>query len=284
MLLPLPLVLLFFAMPWGDPEGAFRSMSPVLSKDVRRQLVTYMRQCQASADCEAPLGCFDHWRLKSPTCVDSECVNDEQCREGFSCQVFRTEGKGPHVRRCITQGRLEEGARCTALPENRDNACAPGLRCFLGWCGRPCFLEEPASCPEGFFCSESAVTPTCLPTCAERGCPEAQQCIQFDTEASQAVSACFAVLHGTNCQRTPCPEGQWCFHQDAPERPGEVWMSCVHGCGDGKPDCPEGLACDIGFCRKLCDPQEANSCGPGMLCARRTSDRPWMCRPDYWKG
>lgn len=284
VLLPVPLMLLFFAMRWNVPDRTAPRVSPVLSEDVRRGLVTYLRRCESSADCEAPMGCLDHWRLKVPTCTDSQCVYDEDCGEGYTCQIFKTEGDGPRVRLCVTQGRLGEGARCADRPENRNNACEPGLRCFMRFCGRPCSPERPESCPEGFFCQEDALTPTCLPTCTERGCPEGQQCIQLETRASQPVSACFAVVHGTNCQQTPCPEGQWCFQQDVHQRQGEVWMSCVQSCGDGHPACPEGFACDIDFCRRLCDPDEEGACGPGLLCARRAPDRPWMCRPDYWRG
>ncbi len=282
-LLPLPWVFFFFSTQWGvSPGQESWRISPVLTLDVRRQLVTYQRQCQSGADCEAPMGCVAHWRLKKPICSDSECTTDLDCEQGDSCQVMKTVGQGPSVRVCVTQGWRKEGQQCTALPFNREDACAPGLRCLAGWCGRPCREEEFASCPEGFFCAEDPVISACLPTCATRGCPEGQQCVQLGTVASQPVSVCVAVVHGTNCQQSPCPDGQRCFHQEVPERPGEVWMSCVQSCGNGKPTCPEGLACDTSFCRKLCDPQEAGACGPGMLCARRAPDLPWMCRPDYW--
>ncbi len=284
MLLPLPLVSLLLFTPWGvGPRYESQAISPVLSRDVRRQLLTYHRSCQTSADCEAPMGCLGNWRLEAPTCTDSECTTDLDCKEGAACQVMNTEGMGPRVRVCVTQGRRKEGEPCTSLPYSRNDACEPGLRCMRGWCGRPCSKDAPTSCPEGFFCADDTVVSACLPTCLGRSCPEGQQCVRFDARGSQAVSAC-SVVHGTNCQESPCPEGQWCFHQeDEANRPGEVWMSCVQDCGEGKPSCPEGMACDVSFCRERCAPQEANTCGPHRVCTRRAPDRPWLCLPDYWK-
>lgn len=286
VLLPLPLVLLFSLTPHRSSPGQ-RSVriSPVLSVDVRRQLVTYHRSCQSDADCEAPMGCLAHWKLRTATCTDSECTTDLDCMEGDSCQAFESEGQGPRVRICVTQGRRKEGEPCASLPSSRNEGCEPGLRCLEGWCGRPCSKEEPTSCPEGFFCSEDAVAPSCLPTCQGRSCPDGRQCVQFNTSVpqSQAVSAC-AEVHGTNCQESPCPAGQRCFHQkEVTHRPGEVWMSCVQDCDDEHPSCPEGMACDTFFCRQLCDPNDASTCGPHLACTLRAADTLWMCRPDYWK-
>jgi hypothetical protein len=283
VLLPLPLVVSFL-LPRFMNAPTQPGLSPVFPIEVRRQLLTYHRACQTSADCEAPMGCLAHWRLKAPLCTSSECTTDLDCKEGYACQVLETEGTGPRVRVCLTQGRRKEGEPCSSAPYGQQDACEPGLRCLEGWCGRPCSKEEPTSCPEGFFCADNPVAPACLPTCLGRRCPEGQQCVQFDTRVPQphTVSAC-SVVHGTHCQESPCPEGQRCFHQEEPsDRPGEVWMSCVQDCDSGKPACPEGTACDVFFCRELCDPDVADSCGPHRVCARRAPDLPWMCRPDYW--
>jgi hypothetical protein len=281
VLIPLPLsVLLFLAQ--HRASSAQSTLSPVLPREVRRQLLTYKRPCQKSADCEAPLGCLNHWRLKRPWCTDSECMTDFQCEGWESCQELETEGTGPRVRVCVTQGSRKEGEPCDVLPSSGATACEQGLRCLAGWCGRPCRTEDPASCPEGFFCADDEGNTACLPTCTARGCPEGQHCVRFTTLGEQAVTAC-ATLHGTNCEQAGCPEAQRCLSQHLPRRPGEVWMSCVHECGQEGRTCPEGYACDIFTCRRLCDPQDTQTCGPAMRCAPRTADSPWMCRPDYWE-
>ncbi len=282
VLLPVPL-LVVLAISWRDTRQAPApvNISPVLSREERLQRVTYQRRCQRSVECEPPLGCLKHPRLQEFFCSDSQCASDADCEEGKACQALITEGDGPRVRMCVTQGVRGEGERCLDLPDTREQACAPGLRCFVGWCGRPCRLDAPESCPAGLFCAEDVAGPVCLPTCEARGCPEGQQCVDFPSgRVSRRVSACRQV-HGPHCRQSACPEGQKCVVRHVPERPGEVWMACVQRCGEGASPCPEGLVCHRSSCRQPCTLQNPQACGPAMTCGQRAPDEPWVCRPDF---
>jgi hypothetical protein len=281
-LLPVPLVLVLVSSNLGPRQPREQvNLSPMLSSEERLQRATYQRRCQTSAECEPPLGCLKHWRLIEPVCMDSECVTDAQCEAGDSCQVLRTEGGRPHVRVCVTQGVRREGERCVALPRDREDACAPGLRCFEGWCGRPCRMDTPGNCPEGFFCEDDVSGPVCLPTCEAQGCPEGQQCVRAEgRKGARPVSEC-AVVYGSNCRESPCPEGQKCLVQHSTRRPGERWMACVQRCGDGQPACPEGLLCSEPYCRSPCESQDAGTCGWGLRCGQLTSGGAWVCMPGF---
>jgi hypothetical protein len=281
VLLPLPLVVVFIVARQDTRRDTSGSVSPVLSREERLQRVTYQRRCQTSAECEPPLGCLKHPRLQEFFCSDSQCAADADCEEGKACQVFITEGEGPRVRACVAHGVRHEGERCLGLPDTREQACAPGLRCYLGWCGRPCRTDAPESCTEGFFCAEDVAGSVCLPTCEARGCPEGQQCVAFPSRrTSRPVSACRRV-HGTNCRQSGCAEGQKCLVNHVPERPEEVWMACGQRCAEGQAACAEGLVCHRSYCRQPCAPENPGACGPAMTCGQFSPEGPWVCRPDF---
>lgn len=276
-LIPVPLVLAL-ALPGGWAGHADTgNLSPMLSWEARRQLLTYHRFCQKSDDCEPPQGCLHYWRLVHPHCTDSECRSDADCREGEACQVLETEGHGPRVRLCVAQGVRREGEQCMDLPQDGKEACAPQLRCSAGWCGRPCHLDAPTSCPEGFFCGDGGEGPVCLPTCEARGCPEGQKCLRFNTVGGRPVSSCVRV-HGPDCQRSPCQDGQECNELDVPEYPGEAWMECRVNCEHDPSICPEGLRCHRYYCRQPCDPHVPGVCGPDRTCIQFDDGEPFFCR------
>ena len=278
LLLPLPLVLvLVAAQQEARPSRAPTNVSPVLTHEERMQRTTYQRHCEKSSDCESPLRCLRRWDIAF--CTDSECMTDAQCREDEACQEFKTDDDGPRVRMCITQGRRREGERCKSLPANRSEACEPGLRCFEGWCGRPCRMDEPGSCPGGFYCAEEGVM--CLPTCEGLSCPEGQQCVRLNNRTREQNGSACVTVHGSNCQQSACSEGQRCLVFDVPHRPGEAWMACRQRCGEGRPECPDGLLCHRLFCRQPCDPQVPGGCGSGEKCAQSAPEDPWVCQPDW---
>ncbi len=278
LLLPLPLVMVLVAAQHDShPVRAPTNVSPVLSHEERMQRTTYLRHCEKSSDCEPPLRCLRRW--DNGICTDSECMTDAQCREDETCQEFETNDDEPRVRMCITQGRRREGERCRSFPANRAEACEPGLRCFEGWCGRPCRMGESASCPSGFFCAEEGAL--CLPTCEGRNCPQGQQCVRLNPRVREQRGSACVTVHGSNCQQSACSEGQRCLVFDVPHRPGEVWMNCRQRCGEGRPACPEGLLCNRLFCRQPCDPQVHGGCGSGEKCAQSTPEEPWVCQPDW---
>lgn len=280
MLLPVPLVLVLVAAHHeGRSARARVDILPVLTFEERTQRTTYMRRCETSAECEPPLGCLNHWKLRMPVCIDSECMTDTQCGEGRSCQLLETQDPGPRVGTCVAKGVRREGERCRSIPTHRDDACEPGLQCFEGWCGRPCLMDAPERCPEGFSCAEDRAV--CLPSCEARGCPEGQQCIQLNNRAASRNGSTCVVVHGDNCQQSACPEGLLCQVFDVPRRPGEAWMGCRQRCGEGRPACAEGLLCRYGYCRQPCDPQASGGCGSGEKCDRYAPEEPWVCQPDW---
>ncbi|HVG61900.1 MAG TPA: hypothetical protein VNA24_25280 [Hyalangium sp.] len=284
VLLPLPLLVLLWGLlkpevPADGPPGVH--VSPILTHDQRMRLVTYGRRCGPGQEkCEPPLGCFSDYRYPRTTCIDSECLTDEQCQEGEVCRRLATWGDGPQVRRCIPVGPRQEGDGCVSLPWDKANACAPEWLCSgrdEEWCARPCRLEDSKGCPEGFFCADTVPQPACLPTCKTRGCPSGQQCIPF----SEGVSVC-ARVYGPQCQQTPCPDGRRCKVTYDPPHPGMVWMECVEECGDGLPPCGAGKVCDGWHCLPACDPHGPEVCGEGYHCSRRGEDRPYSCQPLSW--
>jgi hypothetical protein len=149
LVLTLPLLLSVGAWKYLPSPGTWKSraLSPVLSKEELRTLLTFQRECQGQADCEAPLGCMDVYGTKG-LCLSSECHTDLQCAEGYTCRTMNTLGDGPLVRFCIPEGTLEEGAPCSRLPRTPRTACGPGLLCN-GHCGRPCEPGVPSSLPSG---------------------------------------------------------------------------------------------------------------------------------------
>ncbi|KFA93023.1 hypothetical protein [Archangium violaceum] len=226
LLLPVPLVAVFAShwrasVPQPVPHLA-KAVVPMLSLDQRRERPTWRKSCHRSTDCDPPLACLFDTNVAGLYCTDSECTTDSQCREGFVCRTVETLG-GELLKRCALEGNRREGEGCSPQSKKYASACAPGLLCNE-WCGRSCQPDEPESCPEGFFCPREGGPegPSCLPTCEARGCPPDQACIRFD----QGVSVC-SVVHGTNCQQSPCPETQRCEVIARPAKPGAVRMRCV---------------------------------------------------------
>jgi Cys-rich repeat protein len=259
------------------PRPEEMRFSPILTIEEQRSLSTYLRDCSDNRQCEPPLGCLVDLRNGHRYCSDSECITDMQCPEGRVCRSVDTS-HGPWVRLCVTPGIRAEGEICRSTPSNKDKACAPGLICAgEGWCGRPCGKELP--CPEGFFCSEKGPEPACLPTCEKRGCPAGQECIQ-STEDS--ASTC-AVVHGDDCRKTQCPRGSFCQKYLIPERPGQAWLECEQDCSALEdPTCPAGSVCYRFSCRRLCSPEQPDSCGTGYTCAQATPHPWWICRPEWY--
>jgi hypothetical protein len=250
----------------------------MLDIEARTRLGTYRRSCKLSSECEPPLGCIWDTRLFAQYCTDSQCTTDAQCPEDQVCQGIATQGEGPLVRFCIPVGKRQEGEHCLALTLSKDDACAAGLLCGgqEGSCARPCRKGAAAPCPDGFFCADTVPEPVCLPSCEARGCPTGQYCVRD----SSGASTC-AQVYGTQCQQSPCAEGQECRVEYERSTPGKVWMDCLVTCGEGRPACAHGLICDTGRCRTPCDPQGAGACTEGYVCKQHTPASPWVCQPDW---
>lgn len=272
LVLTLPLLLSVGAAKYLPSPGTWKSrkLSPVLTEDELRALLTFQRECLSQADCEAPLGCMDVYGTKG-LCLASECLTDLQCAEGYACRTQRALGDGPLVRFCVPEGVLEEGAPCSLLPRRPETACKAGLLCN-GHCGRPCEPGKPSSCPEGFSCQDGVAGASCRPRCEDRECPSGQRCVQL----SAATSVC-AVIHGEDCERNACPAGQECRTRYFPGHAGKVRQECVTRCGDQHPPCPGATLCYVRECRKLCNPEDAAACGPRRECVFHPVDKLWLC-------
>jgi hypothetical protein len=277
LLLVLPLAwVLHITLFGGFQPTADVKVAPMLSAEERRSLMTYERPCGGGQHCEPPLGCFFNTRARWTYCTDSRCMTDQQCSEDMACRTLETVGRGPAIRHCTLVGDQKEGDTCFEMPSSRDEACERELLCQEGRCGRPCRLEEPTRCPEGFFCHEGLNGPSCLPTCAGRSCPEGQECVRLE----KGMSVC-AEVHGQNCRRTPCPGEQECFVWNPIDHPSEVWMTCLLDCDEKNPSsCPEGFVCEMSYCRKACDPAVPGACGPHYKCYRYSERYAWTCDPD----
>ena len=283
LLLPLPLLLLFWVLPGPETPVALPAgmrISPVLDPEQRLRLTTYQRECQSTAECEPPLGCVFDSRYRHAYCTDSQCVTDAQCAADQACRALAVKDDGPMVRMCIPLGARQEGESCDPLPKDKEHSCSDGLMCRghnSSWCGRPCHLNAtPTECPEGFFCAGTRPDPICLPTCKSRGCPTGQQCVTIEAE----IAVC-AKVYGTNCQESPCSEGRECWVLTKPPHPGKVWMECIEQCGKGFPPCSQGKVCDAWQCRPACDPQGPAVCAEGFRCRQPWPDSPFACNPDW---
>jgi len=276
--LPVPLIwtLSTVTLPSRPQLQADARVSPMLTFEERSRLQSYHRKCSKPEDCEPPLACLGNPTVRRHYCTDSECTVDAQCPAGFSCQLLPTAGAGPWVRYCIPHGVRQEGEPCISIPADQDSACTPGLLCGKGWCGRPCQLDVPTSCPDGFFCAATVPGPACQPTCEGRTCPEGQRCIR---DRREGASAC-AVVYGQDCQRSPCAEGRKCEAIFSAKHQMAVWMRCRPECGKDGLSCAQGLVCERTACLKPCEPDGPNVCEPGFRCLRYDDSQPWLCRPD----
>jgi hypothetical protein len=246
------------------------AVSPLLSDAERRQILTYGRRCQNPEDCAPPLGCLSPVTGGESLCLASNCMTDLQCPEGFSCETLQSLGGSPLLRRCVLEGTAREGEPCIERSNARADVCARGLICNA-YCGRPCRMEEPSSCPEGFFCGKGSNGLSCLPTCESRSCPEERQCVRFKS----GFSVC-AKVRGENCQEKECPQNQRCATMTSSGDREAVWMECVIPC-DERSSCPTGSVCDLGVCRKPCSADAPDTCGPNLKCTEDPDKKRWLC-------
>lgn len=278
--MPVPLLwasswLLLGGLRASETREADDRVVPVLAPDETRRLLTYGTACEKNEDCEAPLVCLRQFRWKR-VCVASTCVTDADCSQGFSCHPIAAGNRV--VRMCGAPGQAVEGTFCAELPRSRDMACAPDLVCTHMKCRRPCQLQAPRSCPEGYFCSAAdAKGSVCLPTCEGRSCPEGQRCVALE----HGVSIC-ARVHGLDCQLEPCPKQQVCDLSFGKSRE-DVWMKCALSCGKQGPSCPEGFLCGAGQCRQQCTSDTPGACGPMEKCAVFSDREPGVCIFDSGK-
>lgn len=279
VLLPLPLMWLFrlamqgYGVNTSVIQGRF--VVPMLLPEQRAALSTYGQDCQNDADCGPHLRCNED-EVGHLYCIDSECNTDSDCPEEYVCRLERSLSGNAWMRRCSRIGVRKEGEICEGFPSIREEGCEKGLIC-TGFCGRPCRLGEPSSCPEGFNCKADEDGPACIPSCEGRACPEGQRCI---TGLLGGIGSICMKVYGQDCELTPCPQGLSCTRIPSVRSPGRIAMECLRDCGGTEdPPCPEGTACFLFQCRQACDPQGPPVCVPGFACGRDHSSQPWVCLP-----
>lgn len=271
-LLPLPLAFSLWGLK-GDgspPEGIRKAISPVLSLEEQRNLLSFGAMCHRPQDCEPPLGCL-RFPSGNSLCVSSECQTDLQCPAGFTCRLIPTKGGSPLVRYCVVAGTMKEGEPCSVNPSKTAWACERGLLCNR-YCGRPCEPGDSAGCPEGFICMEGWSGPSCHPTCEGRNCPEGQRCVPF----KDGSSVC-AKVWGEDCEQTPCPKGQDCSVSYRPGEPGRIKMECETPCDEEKLSCAQGSICYFGACKRPCDSKAPDACSPREQCIYHPDIKRWLC-------
>lgn len=215
--------------------------------------------CRVNADCPRGEACavdeMDHLE-----CRPDECERDQDCLPGRVCRRVPGLASEPGPRMCVQKGVRKEGERCTDIPTNAKEGCEANLYCQHLFCGRPCQLDRPESCPNGFVCRQGIDRPSCLPSCEGQSCPAGKQCIRFQ---GKSFSACFEVV-GENCQVTPCPPGRECNYliSDDSDR---IAMACDVPC-KGNATCPQGTLCHFGFCAQQCWPRDKKACKPNRAC------------------
>jgi hypothetical protein len=254
----------------GTLQGA--RVVPILAQDERRALLTYGRTCQEEKDCDPPLTCLNLFPSGEPVCVDSSCLTDLQCKQGFTCRAREALNQAAVVRRCVLIGSRQKGQPCFDGAAEPEDACGQGLFCVNGHCGRPCQLDVPSSCPAGFVCRAGLDGPSCQPFCKGGDCPTGQQCVSPGTDEARCM-----IVQGENCQRSPCAEGLECNITSTPEK--EAWsarMECLVPC-DEKRACPEDSMCFLGGCRRRCGPEATDVCGPRKRCVLFPVDKFWIC-------
>jgi len=277
VLLPLPLILIssgpmlrhFQTQGGALPEAR---VVPILARAETRALPTYGHSCQDPKDCDAPLACLSFFPATDGVCVDSECMTDAQCEQGFTCRTRKAPGDGALVRQCVLVGSRQEGQPCFDSAAEPEEACGQALFCVDGHCGRPCQLDVPTSCPAGFVCRAGLDGPSCHPFCKGGDCPTGQECVSPGTDEARCM-----IVQGENCQRNPCAEGLECDITSTPEK--EAWsarMECLLPCDD-KRACPEDSMCFLGGCRRRCGPEAKDVCGPRKRCVQFPVDKFWVC-------
>jgi hypothetical protein len=181
LLLPLPLLWLECVSAYAFIYGTDLSRPwgwghvPMLSIGARYGLPTYGVQCFSDADCDSPLRCFIQGSERFHRCMDSACVTDKDCPEDFTCRNLAVGNGRDLLRVCLLVGGRTEGQPCERFAFTREEGCARGFLCN-GTCGRPCRLNAPSSCPEGFLCERGEDGPLCKPVRQDPPCPAGELC------------------------------------------------------------------------------------------------------------
>jgi Cys-rich repeat protein len=193
------------------------------------------------------------------------CRSSDECDPQLGCLYEYRSGQAYCTdSQCTTDAQCPEGQVCLKVVTKRNG---PLVRLCI-----PLGVRQ-----EGEHCfNVPTPEPACLPTCEQQECLAGKQCIRFD----EGASAC-AQVYGTNCQQSPCLEGQLCTLRSDPPQPSKVWLRCITECGKNLPPCAAGLVCDDWQCVSGCDPQRPASCAEGFRCRQIRPGAPFACHPDW---
>lgn len=192
-----------------------------LTQDQNPPMIDMMlpiQRCQSPCDCLAGLDCIEgHCEQVSPPVY---CCRQQPCPQGEMCRDEQN-----HARSC--------GVCSTACDCPIGQGCEDGL-CVLAQeavfcCDRsPCPTDAPCEGPQGSSTCEEGCQSAC-------DCWRGQACIDGRCQ-DRPNDPAFC------CERTLCPQGASCEHDDRSEGVCPVKM-CVGAC-----DCPTGQACIEGQC------------------------------------
>ncbi|WNG35784.1 carboxypeptidase regulatory-like domain-containing protein [Archangium violaceum] len=152
------------------------------------------------------IGCEqDSYCVTDGRCV--ECLSDDQCASGLTCQNERCEGPGVLCTPCDGDWKCRTGAHCEELPEgsaacvarcDSNTGCTQGFTCQEGRClpapaqlaGCLAYRQMGTSCDSDERCRTRGITQglcidnTCTYRCtADTECPEGFACTPSGTSA-----------------------------------------------------------------------------------------------------
>ena len=221
-------------------------------------------RCASDADCPRGSGCGVDV-FGGTSCLSSTCKTDSDCKTGESCRQVGIPGQSSPVWQCRL-GSAGKGDACSHDP-SAANGCGRGLICGPeNRCVSSC---DPAraggQCSGKEKCVESPFGGgACIAVCElEQDCLDGMTCVKL---GSHGAYCRMPTGLEENCTLSPCEKGKAC----------QVSMSST----------------SVAFsCDKCCNPLDATSCGPGLVCGRSrsldcssTCYRPCTQAPDCQSG
>ncbi|MHA7634599.1 hypothetical protein [Corallococcus sp. M7] len=206
-------------------------------------------RCDADDACPEDAVCAHHPDFGFRDCqpLHHFCDDASDCTPSDTCHPVDTSTSGQVLNRCVPQGTLRAGERCTD-----EGRCAPGLVCVQGFCGPPCDVHDPDACATGTECAPNPyrVLGACVPSCRDRPCPRGERC---ETDGPGEVPICRPFVGPACLDTAPCAANQDCLRGFAEPTLETTAFECRARC-DAQAPCGPGLTCDetSGYCFQPC--------------------------------
>ncbi|NNB98168.1 hypothetical protein HI113_30150 [Corallococcus exiguus] len=211
-------------------------------------------RCDADDACPADTVCAHHPDFGFRECqpLHRFCDDASDCTLSDTCHPVDTSASGQVLQRCVPQGTLRAGERCTGYSRELEGRCAPGLLCVHEFCGPPCNVHDPDACATGTECAPNPyrVRGACVPSCRDRACPQGERC---ETDYTGEVPTCRPFVGPACLDAAPCAANQDCLRGFAEPTLETGAFECRTRCDDKAP-CAKGLTCDetSGYCFQPC--------------------------------